>query len=506
MSLTFSIKKTSLAGLSTEAALLFSINGKLPNSGRSLDDANRLAVEKLLQGKGSEQGKIISLTVANASKKLLTHIYVAQLGNAKSKSAPTAKEFRSLSNKASRKIIAAGHKDLSVFLDQLALETEGSAGSSKSKPKHTSELLTIELERAAYRYAKTFSKPASKTAKLARIIYAGGSTAENKTIRAGIASGQALAKGINAARELGNLPANYCTPAMLGDFAKSLASEYDNLTVKVLGLKAIEKLKMGSFLSVARGSEEEPRFIVFEYKGKTSAKPNVIVGKGITFDTGGISLKPGPAMDEMKFDMCGAASVFGTIEALAAMRAKAHVVGIVAAAENMPSGCATKPGDVVTSMSGRTIEVLNTDAEGRLILCDALTYAERFKPKSVINIATLTGAIIVALGNQASGLFANNQELADKLLSSGEASGDRAWQMPLWEEYHDSLKSNFADVANIGGRQAGSVTAACFLAKFTEAYPWAHLDVAGTASDSGAAKGATGRPVSLLVDYLINNA
>jgi len=263
---------------------------------------------------------------------------------------------------------------------------------------------------------------------------------------------------------------------------------------------------MGSFLSVARGSIEEPKLIIFEYKGKATAKPHVLVGKGITFDTGGISLKPGAAMDEMKFDMCGAASVFGTFKALCESNAKTNVVGIVAASENMPSDRATKPGDVVTSMSGQTIEILNTDAEGRLVLCDALTYAERYKPASVVDIATLTGACVIALGHHATGLFSNNQDLADKLLSAGQEVDDRAWQMPLWDDYEKSLKSNFADMANIGGRAAGSVTAACFLSKFTKSYPWAHLDIAGTAWHSGGNKGATGRPVELLYRYLENNA
>ncbi len=278
------------------------------------------------------------------------------------------------------------------------------------------------------------------------------------------------------------------------------------LKVQVLDTKQLTALKMGSFLSVAQGSEQPPKLIVMEYKG-TSAKtaPTVLVGKGVTFDTGGISLKPGAEMDEMKFDMCGAASVLGTMQAIASMKLAVNLVGVVVATENMPSGKAVKPGDIVTSMSGQTIEILNTDAEGRLILCDALTYVARFKPAAVIDIATLTGACVIALGGHHSGLFTQNEKLSAELTAAGKTAGDTCWPMPLDEEYQDLLKSNFADMANIGGRAAGSISAACFLARFTKAYDWAHLDIAGTAWKSGAAKGATGRPVGLLTRYLINS-
>ncbi len=321
----------------------------------------------------------------------------------------------------------------------------------------------------------------------------------------GLAIGEGLGIGINAARELGNLPANICTPTYLANQAKKLASGQSKLTTKVLDTAQMKKLGMGSLLSVAAGSDQPPKLISMEYKGgKPQQAPIVLVGKGITFDTGGISLKPGAGMDEMKFDMCGSASVMGVMTALMHLQPSINVVGVIAAAENMPSGGATKPGDVVTSMSGKTIEILNTDAEGRLVLCDALTYVERFKPKAVIDIATLTGACVIALGSHASGLYSNHQPLADELLKAGDAALDRAWQMPLWEEYQKSLDSNFADMANIGGREAGSVTAACFLARYAENYHWAHLDIAGTAWHSGAAKGATGRPVGLLLQYILN--
>ena len=320
---------------------------------------------------------------------------------------------------------------------------------------------------------------------------------------------------MNAARQLGNLPANICTPSFIAAEAKALtkgqassrAKSRAKVSTSVLSEAQMRKLKMGSLLSVSAGSVEPGHLIVIKYQGtKASTKPVVLVGKAVTFDTGGISLKPGGGMDEMKYDMCGGASVIGVINALIETQMAVNVVAIIPAVENMPNGNATKPGDVVTSMSGQTIEVLNTDAEGRLILCDALTYAERFKPDTVIDIATLTGAVISALGKVTAGLLSNDDQLAEQLLSSGTRSGDRAWRLPLYEEYDELLKSNFADIANIGGPQAGTITAACFLARFTKKYKWAHLDVAGTAWLSGAAKGSTGRPVPILMDYLRSKA
>jgi len=320
----------------------------------------------------------------------------------------------------------------------------------------------------------------------------------------------ALANGVDLSKELGNLPANICTPTYLANIAKKLAKDYQ-LGIEVLERKQLEALKMGSFLSVTNGSEQPPKFIVLKHMGgKPKDAPTVLVGKGITFDTGGISLKPGLGMDEMKYDMCGAASVLGTFRAIAELQLKLNVIGVIPTCENMPSGRATKPGDIVTSMSGQTIEVLNTDAEGRLILCDALTYVERFKPAAVIDIATLTGACVVALGHHNSGLFTREDEahdqLAAELLAAGKSSGDTAWRMPIQDVYQEQLKSNFADIANIGGQPAGSVTAACFLERFTKKYTWAHLDIAGTAWRSGAAKGASGRPVPLLTTFLLERA
>ncbi|MDG2395440.1 leucyl aminopeptidase [Candidatus Thioglobus sp.] len=315
--------------------------------------------------------------------------------------------------------------------------------------------------------------------------------------------GQAIANGMSLTRHLGDLPSNICTPTYLAQTAQDLADEF-NLACEVLEEADMAALGMGSLLSVSKGSIEPPKLISLSYRGNGDAKPIVLVGKGVTFDSGGISLKPGAGMDEMKYDMCGAASVLGAMRAIAQIQPKINLTIVVPAVENMPAHNASKPGDVVTSMSGQTIEILNTDAEGRLILCDALTYVEKFNPEVVIDTATLTGAVIVALGKHHCGLMANDQELADDILTAGKTSLDTAWQLPLDDEYDELLKSNFADMGNIGGREAGTVTAACFLSRYTKDYRWAHLDIAGTAWVSGAKKGATGRPVPLLTQYVLD--
>lgn len=369
---------------------------------------------------------------------------------------------------------------------------------------------------ATYHYDASFGKPdLNARPKLKKLTLQFANAADRVAATLGLAEGGALAHGMSLARTLGNLPGNICTPTYLGEQAKTLGKQFKSLSVKVLDRKQIEALKMGSFLSVARGSVEQPRFIVLHYKGKpvaakhgakAPAGPIVLVGKGITFDSGGISIKPAATMDEMKFDMCGAASVLGTLRAVAELGLPGEIIGLIPTCENMPSGSANKPGDVVTSMSGQTIEILNTDAEGRLILCDALTYAERFKPSAVIDIATLTGACVVALGKVNTGLFASDDALAEALLAAGKQSMDTAWRLPLDDAYQEQLKSNFADMANIGGQPGGAVTAACFLARFAKAYHWAHLDIAGTAWRGGGEKGSTGRPVPMLLQYLINQA
>ena len=367
------------------------------------------------------------------------------------------------------------------------------------------------LRLASYRYTATRSDDRAPKAALRRVVLDVADKRHLPRARRALAEGDATGEGMNLARELGNLPGNICTPSHLASEARKLAKGCESMRVQVLDQKAMEKLGMGSLLSVAKGSRQPPRFIILEYRGARGTKakplrPIVLVGKGITFDSGGVSIKPSAAMDEMKFDMCGAASVLGTFRALAQLQPKVHVVGLVPSCENMPDGAANKPGDVVTSMSGKTIEVLNTDAEGRLILCDALTYAEKYQPRAVIDIATLTGACVVALGKHATGMLGNDERLMHELERHGQDTGDRVWQLPLWEEYQDQLKSNFADIANIGGRDAGTITAACFLSRFTEKMKWAHLDIAGTAWHSGEKKGATGRPVPLLTRYILSKA
>jgi leucyl aminopeptidase len=355
-------------------------------------------------------------------------------------------------------------------------------------------------------YVYTHTKPSATPAWTPSSVTILCQRSEQKAVQQGLRQGQAIAAGVTLAREFGNRPGNECTPTWLGQQAKKIGKQLE-FEVEVLDRKAIEKLGMGAFLAVAQGSDEPPRFIVARYDGaaKTQA-PVVLVGKGITFDTGGISLKPGAEMDEMKFDMCGAASVLGTLAAIASLKARVNLVVLVPTCDNMPSGHAIKPGDVVTSMSGQTIEILNTDAEGRLILCDALTYAERFKPAVVVDVATLTGACVIALGHHNSGLFSGDDAVAARMLAASRSALDPCWRMPLDEEYDEALKTNFADVANVGGRPGGAITAAMFLRRFTGKYPWAHLDIAGTAWKSGAQKGATGRPVGLLTHFVLGHA
>ncbi len=400
---------------------------------------------------------------------------------------------------AMRALQSTGAKDAVLYLAELPV-----AGRDNAWCVSQAVLAAYET---AYRFDRLKSKPKKDGPTLRKIQFGLIAGKPSAALAAALTQAVAMAQGVALAKDLGNLPGNVCTPAYLAQQAVALAKAHKSIKVTVLEEKDMKKLGMGSLLSVTRGSEEPAKLITLEYHGANKKqKPIVLVGKGITFDSGGISLKPGAEMDEMKFDMCGAASVLGAMQAVAEMGLKLNVVGIIPSCDNMPSGTATKPGDIVTSMSGQTIEILNTDAEGRLILCDALTYAARFEPDTVIDIATLTGACVIALGHVASGLFSNQDKLAQELLAAGEQTQDRAWHMPLWEEYQPLLDSNFADMQNIGGRAGGSITAACFLSRFTKDYRWAHLDIAGTAWKSGKEKGATGRPVSLLVQYLINRA
>ncbi|MCU0975908.1 MAG: leucyl aminopeptidase [Steroidobacteraceae bacterium] len=372
---------------------------------------------------------------------------------------------------------------------------------------HASRLSALAVASAFYRIPDLKSGKKPPAPKLAKLGVAINERGEAALARRGLAEAGGIARGMALSRDLANLPANVCTPTYLATRARGLARTHRTLRVRILEARDMKRLGMGSLLSVTQGSDQPPKLIVLEYRGgKAGRAPVALVGKGVTFDTGGISLKQPPGMDEMKFDMSGAASVFGAIEAIASMKAPVNVVGIVPACENMPSGRATKPGDVFTSMSGKTIEVLNTDAEGRLILCDAITYARRYKPRAVVDIATLTGACVIALGAHYSGLFSPDAGLRRELEHAGERTDDPAWPMPVAEEYADLLKSNFADLANVAGREAGAITAACFLWRFADGLRWAHLDVAGTAYLTGARKGSTGRPVPLLVDWLLAQA
>jgi len=365
----------------------------------------------------------------------------------------------------------------------------------------------VAFEAGLYRFDQCKSEVTPPKHPLRQITFLTHDRRHVRRMQKACVHGQAIGNGSTLARNLANLPGNICTPAYLADQARELGRGKRKLKISVLEEKDMQKLGMGALLSVSRGSRQPAKLIVLEYKGgKAGSKPIALVGKGLTFDAGGISIKPAAAMDEMKYDMCGGASVLGTIAACVELELPINVVGVVPSSENLPDGDANKPGDIVTSMSGQTIEVLNTDAEGRLILCDALTYTERFEPAAVIDIATLTGACIIALGNQASGLLGNNDRLAEEITAAGEASNDRVWRLPLWDEYQEQLKSNFADIANIGGRGAGTITAACFLSRFTKSFKWAHLDIAGTAWVSGDRKGATGRPVPLLVQFLMKRA
>jgi leucyl aminopeptidase len=406
---------------------------------------------------------------------------------------------------AFRKAAAGAAKALAAHQVQEALftltaETAGPPASTKARD------LVLSAEDASYRFDRLKSKSEQPRVPLERLVLLAAGRGAMAALKQGVAHAEAIAEGIRLAKDLGNLPGNICTPTYLAKEARKLAS-LPKTEVQVLEQQDMEQLGMGALLSVARGSRQPPKLIVLHYRGgEAQAPPLVLVGKGLTFDAGGISLKPPADMDQMKFDMCGGAAVIGTLAACARLALPLNVVGVVPSSENLPDGNANKPGDVVTSMSGQTIEILNTDAEGRLILCDALTFCERFKPAAVVDVATLTGACVIALGHHPSGLFANDDALAAELLAAGEDTGDRAWRLPLWEDYQEAMDSNFADMANIGGKSAGAIIGACFLARYTRSLTWAHLDIAGTAWNTGKEKGSTGRPVRLLTQWLIARA
>jgi leucyl aminopeptidase len=443
--------------------------------------------------RGDMEGKLGStLLLHNVKGTLADRVLLVGLGKERDF---REREFRSAIRASVRLLNETGSYEAVVYLTEEKVKRREVAW----RVEHA---VVVAME-AVYRFDQMKSQPAEVRRPLRKLTLSVPQRSDLTSGEGAAARGLAIAHGMDLARDLGNLPGNICTPTHLAERAQALAHDL-GFKCEVFDREKLEELKMGSFLSVTHGSDQPPKFIVLEYWGAgKKQKPFILVGKGITFDSGGISLKPGLDMDQMKFDMCGAASVFGTLCAIGELKAKINVIGLVPACENMPNGRATKPGDIVTSMSGQTIEILNTDAEGRLILCDALTYAERYEPAAVVDIATLTGAMVIALGHIASGMFSNSDSLARALLNAGEESFDRSWQLPLWDDYHEGLASNFADFANIAGRPGSSITAACFLSKFTKKYDWAHLDIAGVAWNEGKEKGATGRPVPLLTTWLL---
>ena len=485
---------------SSSACIIVGIydGNKLSPSANLADTACGGLIKKVLKG-GDIKGKVGQTLMLHQPDGLACQRLLL-VGCGKEKEL-NDRNYRKISEAAAKVVVASNAKDALCALAELPVP---------GRELDWRVRQTIEsFGQASYRFDKMKSKKAENKPSLIKLNFPHTTRAEGALVKLGILQGRALIIGMDLSKDLSNLPGNVATPTYLADQAKGLGRSYPSIKTTVLEEKQMEKLGMGSLLSVSRGSRQPAKLIVMEYKGSTAKnkqKPVVLVGKGLTFDAGGISIKPSAGMDEMKYDMCGGASVFGTIKAIAEMELPINVVGVVPSSENLPDGDANKPGDIVTSMSGQTIEILNTDAEGRLILCDALTYSKKFDPDVVIDIATLTGACIVALGGHTAGLLSNNDALAAKLLEAGQKSGDRAWQLPLWDEYDEQLKSPFADMANIGGREAGTITAACFLSRYTKDYTWAHLDIAGTAWKSGANKGATGRPVPMLTQYLIDKA
>jgi len=488
------IKNTTVEKTKTDALILPVFDGNVlggsstPLSKTTLDAINAVLDQGDIKGKPGEVQTLSAVVDSPASR-----IILMGMGKATEQ---TESNIRKALTAAANAAKTTAAKSAALPLDDFDI------------PKRDVEWLArqaVELfASATYTFNAFKSKDNHKKFNLKKLTLL--TTTDAKAAEKGAKIGSAIANGMAYTRDLGNTPPNVCNPTYLAQQARKLADGCSLLSTTILDEKKMKELGMGALLSVGNGSDTPSKLIIMEYKGGAKdQQPHVLVGKGITFDTGGISLKPAPDMDAMKWDMCGAASVFGTMQAIIELELPLNVIGVVAAAENMPSGKASRPGDIVTTMSGQTVEILNTDAEGRLVLCDALTYVERFKPASVVDIATLTGAIIVALGPFASGMMSNNEEVVADLEAAADYTQDKIWRLPLWDEYQALLDSPFADIGNIGnaGPKAGSITAACFLSRFTKAYPWAHLDIAGSSFGSGAGKGATGRPVPLLTDYLL---
>lgn len=467
---------------------------KLSSSAKIIDKASNGFISNLVR-RGEIEGDLgNTLLLHNVENTLCDRVLLIGCGKEKDISVKT---FYKINCTMVKTLQSSGATEIASYLTEIAVKRKDITW----KIQHSIEA----IDECLYKFNQLKSSKEETRRPLRKFIFSVSGRGQLMQGEQAVRQGMAISAGIHLAKDLGNLPGNMCTPDYLAKQSVKLAKQHDNVKTTVLEEKDMEKLGMGSLLSVSKGSREPGKLITIEYSaGDKKQAPIVFVGKGVTFDSGGISLKPGAGMDEMKYDMCGAASVIGVLSACAELQLPINVIGVIPTVENMPDGIASRPGDVVTSMSGQTIEILNTDAEGRLILCDALTYVEKFNPDVVIDIATLTGACIVALGAHPAGLLSNHNPLANDLLSAGQTSGDRCWQLPLWDDYQEQLKSNFADIANIGGKGAGTITAACFLSRFTKKYHWAHLDIAGVAWKSGTHKGATGRPVGLLTQYVLD--
>jgi len=468
---------------------------RLTPSAQRLDDFTDGYISSLIR-RGDLEGKPgQTLLLHNIDNTLCDRILLVGCGRERDLSFT---QYRKIISHAVSTLNDTGSMEAVFYLTELPVK----ACDSSQRIRHAIEAAQNTL----YRFDQLKSKKDTTRRPLRKIVLTVPNRRDLADGEQAIREGMAIGQGIQLAKDLGNMPGNICTPSYLAERAGTLSRVYSNLSAEVFDEAELEEMGMGAFLSVAKGSRQPAKLIVMSFlNGDPATPPVCLVGKGVTFDSGGISLKPGAGMDEMKYDMCGAASVLGALNAIAELQLETNVVAVIPCTENLPDGLASKPGDIVTSLSGTTIEILNTDAEGRLILCDALSYCERFNPAVVIDVATLTGACVIALGKHAAGLYSNHSPLGHDLMNAGKATGDRVWEMPLWEEYQEQLKSNFADLANIGGKEAGSVTAAIFLSTFCKKYNWAHLDIAGVAWESGANKGSTGRPVPLLTQYIIDH-
>lgn len=470
-------------------------NNRLGTAAEDIDAASKGLITRLLKSGDLSSGVGDARVLNDVPGVRASRVVVSGLGK---KSEFGARQYRAAVLAAMQAVARSKSKTVNIYL--------GVEDIADTSPYYAARHAVQAIGDATYRFTEMKSGRQPAAMPLKTVCFALASRGQAKQTLLGAEHGKAIVAGMNLTKDLGNLPPNVCTPSYLARTAQKLAREHSKVTTKILNEPEMKKLGMGSLLSVTAGTTEPAKLIIIQYKGAGSEQPIVLVGKGVTFDSGGISLKPGPAMDEMKYDMGGAAGVIGTMKTIASMKLGVNLTVVVPAVENMPSGTATRPADIVKSMSGQTIEILNTDAEGRLILCDALTYSRRFKPSAIIDVATLTGACVIALGNHHTGVMGNSEALEESIIEAGIRAEDRGWRLPLTEDYSKQLKSNFADFANVGGREGGAITAGCFLKKFTDGMEWAHLDIAGTAWLSGAKKGSTGRPVPMLTDFVLSRA